>query len=78
MTSDDISELYNEDLERHLSQETKSSDENSPKNTEPAEIMIPLLGVNTLCNEIHQLIELYLDTNPDTKLDAHLETMERQ
>lgn len=64
-TSDDISELYNEDLERHLSQETKYSDANSPKNTEPAEIMIPLLGVNTLCTEIHQLIELYCDTNPE-------------
>jgi hypothetical protein len=63
--SDDISELYNEDLDHSFLQETKALKQNSKKkNDKPTELKIPLLGVNTLCNEINNSIELYLDTNP--------------
>ena len=58
---DDISDLYTEDLKSRLSQESETSDKN--KNICKNEIIIPLLGVNTLCNEIYQNLTLYLDTH---------------
>jgi hypothetical protein len=64
--SDDITEMYNEDIDGQTTPESEITQENVNNNTTD-KLIIPLLGVNLLCNEIHQTIEelYYLDTHDE-------------
>ena len=56
--------FINEDTDGQTKPESEALQKNRNYN-KTDELIIPLLGVNSLCNEIHHTIQLYLDTHDE-------------